>query len=349
MASQAAVLLDEYLPAATQSMAQGAAVAAALRALVATSVDLADRLASGHDPPLIEVAADGNGEGDARHPLDALAHQLFTGSLRGAPVSAVLSGEAVDPITLSPDGQVVVALDPIDGSSNVGLNGAIGTLFSILPAVADDAGPHASLLVTGDHQLAAGLVLYGPATVLALTLGAGTDLFVLDRTRATFVLARSSIRIPDQAGTFAINMANRRHWPSLVRRYVDDLLAGAVGVRERDFDMRWVGAVVADALRILTDGGIAIHPGDDRPGGRNGSLRLVSEGNPVALLIEQAGGSASNGSERILSIQPETLHQRTPLIFGSSDEVRRCVERLDRHPNHGSDSPLFRSRGIFRD
>jgi len=349
MAPQAAVLLDEYLPAATQSMAQGAAVAAALRALVATSVELADRLASGHDSPLIEVAADGNGEGDVRRPLDAQAHQLFTGSLQGTPVSAVLSEEAVDPIAISPDGQVVVAIDPIDGSSNLDLNGAIGTSFSILPAVADDAGPHTSLLVTGDHQLAAGLVVYGPATVLALTLGAGTDLFVLDRTRATFVLARSSIRIPDQAGTFAINMANRRHWPSLVRRYVDDLLAGAVGVRERDFDMRWVGAVTADAFRILNEGGIALHPGDDRPGERNGRLRLVYEGNPIALLIEQAGGAASNGYERILSIQPETLHQRTPLIFGSSDEVRRCVDRLDRHPNHGSDSPLFASRGIFRD
>ena len=349
MAPQSAVLFDEYLPTATQSMAQGAAVAAALRALVATSIELADRLAGEHDSPLIEVVTDRNGEGDAQHRLDALAHQLFTRSLRTAHVRAVLSEEAVDPIENSRDGQVVVAIDPIDGSSNLDVNGSIGTIFSILPAVADDAQPHASFMVTGDHQLAASLVLYGPATVLALTLGAGTDLFVLDRTRATFVLARSSIRIPDQAGTFAINMANRRHWPSLVRRYVDDLLAGAVGVRERDFDMRWVGAVTADAFRILNEGGIALHPGDDRPGERNGRLRLVYEGNPIALLIEQAGGAASNGYERILSIQPETLHQRTPLIFGSSDEVRRCVDRLDRHPNHGSDSPLFASRGIFRD
>jgi fructose-1,6-bisphosphatase I len=236
-------------------MAKGAAVAAALRALVATSIELADRLAGEHDSPLIEVVADRNGEGDAQHRLDALAHQLFTRSLRTAPVRAVLSEEAVDPIENSRDGQVVVAIDPIDGSSNLDVNGAIGTIFSILPAVADDAQPHASFMVTGDHQLAAGLVLYGPATVLALTLGAGTDLFVLDRTRATFVLARSSISVPDQAGAFAVNMSNRRHWPSLVRRYVDDLLAGTAGVRERDFNMRWVGALVADAFRILNDGG----------------------------------------------------------------------------------------------
>jgi fructose-1,6-bisphosphatase I len=280
--------------------------------------------------------------------LTPAADARLIDALRAVSVQSVLSEAAALPVAIDPDAMFSVAMDPLDGSNNIAINAPIGTIFSIVPAVAAGEDPASAFLRTGRHLSAAGFVLYGPATMLVLTVGHGTHVFALDRTTGVFLQTRLDVRIPSGTREFAINASNYRHWDRDLRLYVDDLVAGADGPRGEDFNMRWVAALVADAYRIIVRGGIFLHPGDARTGYREGRLRLIYEAQPIAFLMEQAGGAAVDMGGPVLDRSPESLHARTPLVFGSRDKVERLVRYL-REPQYlGERSPLFAQRGLLR-
>jgi fructose-1,6-bisphosphatase I len=259
-------------------------------------------------------------------------------------VAAIVSEEAEDWVLLDANRRMAVAFDPLDGSSNIDSNMSIGTIFSIRPAKGSSnpfSGP-------GSDQIAGGFVVYGPQTTLALTLGAGVDIFTLDRRDQTWRLTGNQVQIPAGATEYAINASNYRHWEEPVRTYIDDCLNGAEGPRAKDFNMRWIGSLVAEAYRILNRGGVFLYPGDNRKGYGDGRLRLLYEAQPIGFIIEQAGGLASTGRSRILDLSAKTIHQRTPLIFGAKEKVQH-IDRLHASPTNRADaSPLFGRRGLFR-
>jgi fructose-1,6-bisphosphatase I len=226
-----------------------------------------------------------------------------------------------------PRGHYLLLFDPLDGSSNIDVNVSIGTIFSVLPAPAgmteDD---ERAFLQPGTNQVAAGYAVYGPQTMLVLTVGQGVVSFTLDRSTGSFILTQENIRIPPDTREFAINMSNWRHWAAPVRRYVEQCLAGKEGVRGKDFNMRWIASMVADVHRIMQRGGVFMYPWDKREPDKPGKLRLMYEANPMALLVEQAGGSATDGTHRILDIVPTRLHQRVSVMLGSRNEVAHLVQ-----------------------
>jgi fructose-1,6-bisphosphatase I len=290
-----------------------------------------------------------HGAGDAQKELDVLANDLIIASLAAAPVAALVSEELDEVVPLLNGAPLLVAVDPLDGSSNIDTNVSVGTIFSIQPAPFTGAPLDLnSFLQPGVRQLAAGYALYGPHTAFVITMGEGTHVFTLDRSTSDFKLTAPNVRVPPRTREFAINASNHRHWDEPIRIYIDDCLKGVEGPRGEDFNMRWIASMVAEAHRVLTRGGIYMYPGDLRDGYQHGRLRLIYEANPIAWLVEQAGGSASTGTERILEILPAALHQRVPLIFGSREEVARLDRyHLDPYPI-GERSPLFGRRGLFR-
>lgn len=342
--------LDAYLIGEAGGSELLHAVAAAVRSLVAAAGPIAERIARGAlGGDLARVRSQGlSGGGDEQKELDVLAHGACVKSLREAPVAYVLSEEQELPLTLDAAAPLAVAIDPLDGSSNINANVSIGTLFSILPALSGVEPATHSFLQTGSVQLAAGFIVYGPQVSLALSLGAGTSLFVMDPHSGQFIQIAHKLRLPARTAEFAINASNQRHWDASIRAYVDDCIRGDSGPRGQNFNMRWVGSMVADAWRILMRGGVYLYPGDQREGYAHGRLRLIYEANPIAMLMEQAGGAATDGVQRILERKPQTLHQHTPLVFGSADEVAR-VGRYGTEPGHDAErSPLFRTRGLLR-
>ncbi|HKZ97227.1 MAG TPA: class 1 fructose-bisphosphatase [Hyphomicrobiaceae bacterium] len=279
--------------------------------------------------------------------VDVRANDLIIAALKGAPVATLASEELEWALPINPGAPLAVAVDPIDGSSNIDADFTVGTIFTILPARANGIDA-SSFLQAGTHQLAAGFAVYGPFTVLVLTVGQGTQMFTLDRAGSRFVLTNPSMSIPATTQEYAINASNYRHWDDPIRTYADDCLRGRDGPRGKDFNMRWTASPVADLYRILSRGGIFLYPGDMREGYALGRLRLVYEANPIAWIVEQAGGAASNGYQRILDIVPATLHQHVPLVAGSHTEVEYVV-RLHAEPHaYGERSPLFGRRGLFR-
>lgn len=294
------------------------------------------------------VAIGINPDGDRQTALDVLADQIFLAAARRAPVAAYASEEIAEPILIDSSSPFALAIDPLDGSSNVDLALSFGTIFSILPALAQNGrGGLESFLQPGIRQIAAGLAIYGPRLILVVSVGKGTHVFSYSEAGG-YRLAAQSIQIPKQAAEFAINASNYRHWEEGVRLYFDDCVKGVHGPRERDFNMRWLASLVVEAYRILMRGGVFLYPADKRPGHANGRLRLVYKANPVAFLIEQAGGSATNGTEPILSLVPASLHQRTPLVFGSGREVAKLTGYHTDASGIGERSPLFGHRGLFR-
>jgi fructose-1,6-bisphosphatase I len=286
--------------------------------------------------------------GDFQTELDMRVNDLLVKALARAPVAAVASEEMDAPLPLSRGAPINVALDPLNGSSNIDTNMSIGTIFSLLPVPPGGSGTgSAAFLRAGREQVAAGYVIYGPQTMLALTLGAGTDLFTLDPARGQFVRIHANVRVPPQAREFAINASNFRHWDIPVQTWFNGCLAGTDGPRAENFNMHWIASMVAEAHRILVRGGVYLYPGDARQGYRNGRLRLIYGANPIAFLMEQAGGQASTGRERILDRVPRLLHERVALVFGAREEVE-WIERyhLGNAPK-GETSPLFGQRGLF--
>ena len=293
-------------------------------------------------------AATGKKSGvDPQKMLDLLANERIAESLKNAPVAALFSEELDVPEPLTSGAPLLVAVDPIDGSSNIDANLTIGTIFSILPAI-EGLSPAVQFLQPGTRQLAAGFAVYGPYTTLALTVGEGTQIYTLDQPANRFVMTDRDVAIPIATHEYSINGSNYRHWDDAARTYVDDCLRGRDGPRGKDFNMRWTATPVAEFYRILSRGGIFLYPGDLRDGYALGRLRLIYEANPIAFIVEQAGGAASNGLTRILDIVPATLHQHVPLIAGSRAEVEYLV-RLNREPHGQAErSPLFGRRGLFR-
>lgn len=292
--------------------------------------------------------SEGSG-GDFQTELDVRANELLIRALEDAPVAGIASEEMEAPMPLSPGAPVIVALDPLDGSSNIETNVSIGTIFSLLHLPPGSSGTEpTAFLRAGREQVAAGYVIYGPQTALALTLGEGTDVFTLEPTSGMFVRTAARVRVPVHAREFAINTSNYRHWEAPIRAWFDDCIAGSEGPRGENFNMRWIASMVAEAHRILMRGGVYLYPGDARQGYRSGRLRLLYEANPIAFLMEQAGGAASTGRERILDREPRMLHERVPLIFGSREEVAR-VDRYHLAPCPKAEQwPLFGQRGLFR-
>ena len=290
-----------------------------------------------------------NADGDVQKDLDVFADDIFLDAMRRSPVALYASEELEQPVLLDRQAPLAIAIDPLDGSSNIDTNVSVGTIFSLLPAIgAPDVDPAASFLQAGASMLGAGFFIYGPQLALVLSLGSGTHVFVHSTRLGTFVQAYESRIIPQKTQEFAINAANYRHWDEAVRLYVDDCLEGTEGPREKDFNMRWIASLVAECYRILMRGGVFLYPGDQRRGYSQGRLRLVYEANPIAYLIEQAAGAATDAITRILEIEPESLHQRVPVVFGSAREVAR-IARYHTEPSAiGERAPLFSRRGLFR-
>jgi fructose-1,6-bisphosphatase I/sedoheptulose-1,7-bisphosphatase len=287
-----------------------------------------------------------NSQGEAQMTLDVHADRIFRSTNEwGGTLAAMLSEEGEAPYPIPPQypkGRYLLAYDPLDGSSNLEANAPVGSIFSVL-RVADQ-----EFLQPGAQQVCAGYAIYGPTTMLVLTLGNGTHGFTLDREIGEFILTHADLRIPEETSEFAINTSNARFWEPAVKRYVDECLAGKSGPRGRDFNMRWIASLVAEAHRILMRGGVFLYPRDERDATRNGRLRLLYEANPIAMVIEQAGGRASTGDQRVLDVQPHALHERVGLMFGSKHEVER-LERYHRDFNKREyDAPLFGARGLFR-
>ncbi len=337
--------LDHHIDNWANGAAERAPVAAVVRAIARTAIEVAALIARGPLAGELGKIVGDNADGDAQKALDLQANDLFLAALRQAPVALFASEENDQPIRLDADAPLAVAIDPLDGSSNIDTNISIGTIFSILP-MADDQ--RAVFLQPGARQLAAGFVVYGPQTTLVLTLGRGTMIFTLDRQNAAFVLTRRDVTIPEDGSEYAINASNYRHWDDPIRNYIDDCVAGADGPYGKNFNMRWIASLVAEAFRILARGGIFLYPGDARPGYGQGRLRLVYEANPLALIVEQAGGAAIDGQRRILDLTPSALHQRVPLVFGSRAKVERVARYHREPPSARKRSPLFGERGLFQ-
>jgi fructose-1,6-bisphosphatase I len=271
-----------------------------------------------------------NVQGEVQKKLDIIANEVLIEANEWGGHLAAMASEEMDSIYLVPNrypqGEYLLLFDPLDGSSNIDVNVSIGTIFSVLKKTEGSAGvSEADFLQQGSAQVAAGYCVYGPQTTLVLTVGDGVAMFTLDREQGSFVLTQEDVRIPTDTQEFAINMSNMRHWAPPVKQYIEDCLAGKSGVRGKDFNMRWVASMVADVHRILTRGGVFMYPWDQREPNKPGKLRLMYEANPMAWLVEQAGGAATNGQQRIMDIQPTELHQRVSVFLGSKNEVARIT------------------------
>ncbi|MFN7642330.1 MAG: class 1 fructose-bisphosphatase [Burkholderiales bacterium] len=279
---------------------------------------------------VLGAAGSDNVQGEAQQKLDVIANEtLLEANEWGGHLAAMASEEMDHPYTIPnryPKGEFLLLFDPLDGSSNIDVNVSIGTIFSVLrlPEGVKESLEH-HFLQPGSKQLAAGYAVYGPSTLLVLTVGDGVACFTLDRETGSWWLTCDSMKVPEETKEYAINASNSRHWFEPVQRYVADLTAGKAGPLAKDYNMRWVASMVADVHRIMTRGGIFMYPADQREPDKPGKLRLMYEANPMAFIVEQAGGMATNGVQRILDIQPSTLHERVAVFLGSKHEVARAT------------------------
>lgn len=293
-----------------------------------------------------------NVQGETQAILDVVCDEIFTKRLVATGLVAGMVSEEVDlPIEIenkTAKAEFLVFIDPLDGSSNVDVNMSIGSIFSVYEAPKATLN-EADYLIAGKQQVAAGYAIYGPCTMLVITTGQGTHGFTLDRANKQFLLTHPKMQVPVDASEYAINSSNQRFWEAPIKRYITECKAGVFGRREKDFNMRWIGSMVAEIHRILTRGGIYLYPRDSKDSTMPGRLRLMYEANPMAMLIEQAGGAASTGRMRLLDVQPEHIHQRIPIIIGSKNEVEH-VERYHAAFDKGTDEPfpLFNERTFYR-
>jgi fructose-1,6-bisphosphatase I len=271
-----------------------------------------------------------NVQGEVQKKLDIIANEVLIEANEWGGHLAAMASEEMDSIHLVPNrypqGEYLLLFDPLDGSSNIDVNVSIGTIFSVLRKVGHHRGvSEQDFLQAGRAQAAAGYCIFGPQSMLVLTVGEGVAVFTLDREMGSWVLTADQVQVPADTKEFAVNMSNMRHWAAPMRRYIDECLAGRDGPRGKDFNMRWVASMVADVHRILTRGGIFMYPWDQREPDKPGKLRLLYEANPMSFLVEQAGGMATDGTQRILDIVPTTLHQRVSVMLGSKNEVERVT------------------------
>ncbi|MDZ4144740.1 MAG: class 1 fructose-bisphosphatase [Burkholderiales bacterium] len=298
-----------------------------------------------------------NVQGETQKTLDVLSNQVFTRFNEwGGHLAGMASEEMAVPYQIPaqyPRGKYLLVFDPLDGSSNIDVNVSVGSVFSVLRAPRDAVASgrdvtEADFLQPGAAQVAAGYALYGPTTMLILTVGNGVAGFTLDPNLGEFMLTHPQLQVPADTQEFAINASNSRFWEPPVKRYVDECLAGQTGPRGKDFNMRWIASMVAEAHRILMRGGVFMYPRDTKDPTKPGRLRLLYEANPIGFILEQAGGRASTGQQPVLEVKPGALHQRIGLVFGSRHEVER-IERYHREPlRHEAEAPLFAERSLFR-
>ena len=284
-----------------------------------------------------------NSDGDGQKQLDVIADDIFCKSLKDAGVGFYASEERETIEMLNKDGDLGVAIDPLDGSSNINCNVSIGTIFSI-KKIKNKKYPEEDFFLLGDY-LASGYFIYGPQTLLVFTVGSGALKFLLNSEDNKFISVTSNMKIPEHTQEYAINSSNSRYWPSPVRSYIEELLDGTTGPRKKNYNMRWVASLVAETHRILERGGVFLYPGDDREGYSEGRLRKIYECGPIAFLVEQALGQATDGIDTIVGSYANDLHQRTPFVFGSKEEVE-TVKKFYEDPK-SAHSPLFKTRGLF--
>ncbi len=299
-----------------------------------------------------------NVQGEVQKPLDVISNEIFIRMNEWSGHLAGMASEEMDAPrqipTAFPRGKYLLVFDPLDGSSNIDVNVSVGSVFSILRAPAEliDSGrdvTEADFLQAGATQVAAGYAIYGPVTMLVLSVGNGVAGFTLNPNLGEFVLTHPNLKVPEDTHEFAINTSNSRFWEPPVKRYVDECLAGKTGPRGKDFNMRWIASMVAEAHRILMRGGVFMYPRDTKDPAKPGRLRLLYEANPIGFVMEQAGGRASTGRQPVLGVKPSELHQRIGLVFGSKHEVER-IERYHHEPaKRDPGTPLFAERSLFRD
>ncbi len=272
-----------------------------------------------------------NVQGEVQKKLDIIANEVLIEANEWGGALAAMASEEMDSIHVVPNrypqGEYLLLFDPLDGSSNIDVNVSIGTIFSVLRKLSDhESIGERDFLQPGTRQAAAGYCVYGPQTVLVLTVGAGVAMFTLDREQGSWVLTEENVRIPEDTKEFAVNMSNMRHWDEPMKRYIDECLQGVEGPRGKDFNMRWIASMVADVHRILSRGGVFLYPWDKRDPSKPGKLRLMYEASPMAFLVEQAGGAATDARRRILELTPTTLHERVSVVLGSKNEVERVTK-----------------------
>jgi len=303
-----------------------------IRTLLAGCKEISFRVSQGSLAGVLGSTLSENVQGETQKKLDVISNQILKDTLsESGYVKAISSEEEDDVVPCNPEGNYLVSFDPLDGSSNTEINSLIGTIFSITHAPqwmeADDPS---AFLQPGTQSVAAGYVLYGPSTMLAMTTGRGTHLYTLDKTHGGFLLTEANLQVPQDTSEFSINASNQRHWEQPIQDYVADLILGTDGPRGKDYNMRWVAAMVGDIHRVLCRGGIFAYPFDKRNPDKPGKLRLLYEANPMAFLMEQAGGLASTGEGRIMEVMPTEIHQRIPVIIGSANEVEACLGYYNR-------------------
>ncbi|MCH4292976.1 class 1 fructose-bisphosphatase [Shewanella sp. 3B26] len=312
----------------SQSLKQSAIseeLASLLTVLANSSKDISQAVRRGALAGVLGVAGTENVQGEDQKKLDVITNDMLKDALAAqGSVKALASEEEDEIVPLANDGQFLVCFDPLDGSSNIDINSLVGTIFSVLPAPSGDVSEQ-SFLQSGRKQVAAGYVLYGPSTMLALTTGQGVQLFTLDPVSDDYLLTVDGVQISKDTGEFAINMSNQRFWEPGMQAYIADLIQGKEGPRGKNFNMRWIAAMVGDVHRVLCRGGLFTYPTDTKDPKKPFKLRLMYEANPMAFLVEQAGGKASTGYETILDIAPSEIHQRVAVILGSANEVDACL------------------------
>lgn len=298
-----------------------AALKDVVRTIAETCARISRVVASGALSGSLGAAGSTNVQDEEQKKLDVITNDMLSDALKACSPVAGLASEELEEV--EPTGRVggyLVTFDPLDGSSNIDVNVSVGTIFSVLPAPAGHAPAEADFLQPGRNQVAAGYAVYGPQTMLVLTLSSGVNAFTLGAD-GHWLLTHPGLAIKPDTAEFAINISNQRHWAEPVRRYIDGCLQGKEGPRGKNFNMRWIASMVADVHRIMMRGGIFMYPWDAREPGKPGKLRLMYEANPMGLVVERAGGKATDGVERILDIQPTKLHQRVPVVLGSANEV----------------------------
>ncbi|OWF66037.1 fructose-bisphosphatase class I [Polynucleobacter hirudinilacicola] len=326
MSSSTNTNFKQYLVSAKP---KGVAIPAGLQdlllAVVNTCSTLSHEVAQGALIGLLGSAGSGNVQGEVQQKLDIIANDQLMDGVKGCKSLAGLASEEMElPVPVQGTGDYLLLFDPLDGSSNIDVNVSIGTIFSILKKQDPNAPLQTSdFLLSGRHQVAAGYVVYGPQTTMALTLGDGVVMFTLNKETGEFLLIKDAVTISPATKEFAINMSNMRHWADPVRRYVEECLAGTTGVRDKDFNMRWIASMVADVHRVLSRGGVFMYPWDKRDPKKAGKLRLMYEANPMSFLVEQAGGASINGTQTIMDLEPTGLHERVSVMLGSKEEIDR--------------------------
>lgn len=318
------MLLDVFL----KQVCMNASLTRLILHVAEAGVEIAALVRQGALDGVTEKMTSTNVQGETQMQVDIRSHQMAIAHMRASQVvAAVLSEEEEAPVMLDAlDAPFLVSMDPLDGSSNLAINGVVGSIFSILPNIGVTTLGERAFWQAGAQQRAAAYIMYGPATLLVLSIGQGTHVFTLDHQQQAFVLSQQTAQIAQETAEFAINASNQRYWEPAMQRYISECLQGAEGPRGRDFNMRWCASMVMDVHRILTRGGVFLYPRDHKQPVKAGRLRLLYEANPMSLLVTQAGGESIDGLQDILSIQPTASHQRVPVLLGAKQEIQRLRE-----------------------